>query len=170
VGSIQGGTKHNIIGDDCKLQLTIRSYSAETRQQIHEAIHRKAKAAAASAGAPEPLIEIPEEYTPAVENHVELTARAMTSMRKALGEENVLEAEPMMGGEDFSQYRLIGGVPICMFRLGVTSPMRLAGFARLKQKPPSLHSGLFYPDIDEALPVGIRAMTAVAIDLFGKEK
>jgi amidohydrolase len=170
VGSIQGGTKHNIIGDDCKLQLTIRSYSAETRKQIHDAIRRKANAAAASAGAPEPMIVIPEEYTPAVENHQELTERTMAALRKAIGEENVLQAEPTMGGEDFSQYQLIGGVPICMFRLGVTSPMRMAGLERLKQTPPSLHSPLFYPDVDEALPVGIRAMSAVAIDLFGKEK
>lgn len=170
VGSIHGGTKHNIISDECKLQLTIRSYSADVRKQIHEAIRRKAKAAAASAGAPEPEVVIPEDYTPAVENHEELTNRAMAAMRKALGDENVLTAEPTMGGEDFSQYRLIGGVPICMFRLGVTRPVRMASFERLNQKPPSLHSPLFYPDIDEALPVGIRAMTAVALELFGKEE
>jgi hippurate hydrolase len=168
VGSIQGGTKHNIIGDQCKLQLTIRSYSTEARKQIHEAIRRKAKAAAQSAGAPEPEIKIPDEYTPAVQNDEQLTSRAVSAMRKALGDENVLVAEPTMGGEDFSQYHLIGGVPICMFRLGVTRPVRMASFARLNQQPPSLHSPLFYPDIDEALPVGIRAMTAVAMELLNK--
>ena len=166
VGAIQGGTKHNIISDECKLQLTIRSYSADVRKQIHEAIRRKAKAAAASAGAPEPEVTIPEEYTPAVENHAGLTARVTAAMRKALGEENVREAEPTMGGEDFSQYHLIGGVPICMFRLGVTRPERMASYERLGQQPPSLHSPLFYPDVDEALPVGIRAMSAAAIELF----
>ncbi len=168
VGSIQGGTKHNIISDECKLQLTIRSYSADVRKQIHDAIRRKAKAAAASAGAPEPEVVIPEDYTPAVHNHVELTGRVIDATRKALGDDNVREAEQTMGGEDFSQYQLIGGVPICMFRLGVTRPVRMASFERLGQKPPSLHSPLFYPDVDEALPVGIQAMTAVAIELFGK--
>jgi hippurate hydrolase len=166
VGAIQGGTKHNIISDECKLQLTIRSYSAEVRKQIHEAIRRKAKAAAASAGAPEPEITIPEEYTPAVENDATLTARVTKAMRKALGDNNVREAEPTMGGEDFSQYKLIGGVPICMFRLGVTRPERMASYERLQQQPPSLHSPLFYPDVDEALPVGIRAMSAAAIEMF----
>jgi hippurate hydrolase len=166
VGSIQGGTKHNIISDECKLQLTIRSYSAEVRKQIHEAIRRKTKAAAASAGAPEPEVTIPEEYTPAVENDATLTARVTKVMRKALGDENVHEAEPTMGGEDFSQYQLIGGVPICMFRLGVTRPERMSSYERLAQQPPSLHSPLFYPDVDEALPVGIRAMSAAAIELF----
>jgi hippurate hydrolase len=166
VGAIQGGTKHNIISDECKLQLTIRSYSAEVRKQIHEAIRRKVKAAAASAGAPEPEITIPEEYTPAVENDATLTARVTKAMRKALGDNNVREAEPTMGGEDFSQYKLIGGVPICMFRLGVTRPERMASYERLQQQPPSLHSPLFYPDVDEALPVGIRAMSAAAIEMF----
>jgi hippurate hydrolase len=170
VGSISGGAKHNIISDMCKLQLTIRTYSAETRKHVHEAIKRKAKAAAASAGAPEPEIVIPEEYTPAVENHQQLSEQTTSALRKALGDDNVREAEPTMGGEDFSQYGLIGGVPICMFRLGVTNEMRMAGFARLNQQPPSLHSPLFYPDVDEALPTGIRAMSAVAIDLFGKGK
>jgi hippurate hydrolase len=168
VGSIQAGAKHNIISDACKLQLTIRSYSSETRKYILDAVRRKASAAAASAGAPEPEVTVPEDYTPAVENDEKLTARITDKLRRSLGDGNVEVAEPVMGGEDFSQYKLIGGVPICMFRLGVTSPMRIAGLERLKQTPPSLHSPLFYPDVDEALPVGIRALSAAAIEMFAQ--
>src|SRR5690606_21230017 len=58
VGSIQGGTKHNIIPDECRLQLTVRSYSTTIREQIWAAIRRKAAAAAASSGAPEPEVAI----------------------------------------------------------------------------------------------------------------
>ena len=54
VGSIHGGTKHNIIGNDCHMQLTVRSYSDEVRQQLKDGIARRAKAVAAGAGAPEP--------------------------------------------------------------------------------------------------------------------
>ena len=50
VGSIHGGTKHNIISDECRLQLTLRSLSPEVRQQLRDAVRRKAMAAAASAG------------------------------------------------------------------------------------------------------------------------
>ena len=57
VGSIRGGTKHNVIGDTCHLQITVRSYSAEVRRHLHEAITRKAHAAAVSAGAPEPEVK-----------------------------------------------------------------------------------------------------------------
>lgn len=169
IGSIHGGTKHNIISDTCALQLTIRSYSMESREKILSAIRRKAKAAADSAGAPEPEIKTSDEFTPAVVNEEKLTERVITAARKALGEENVRDAEPTMGGEDFSRYGL-AGVPICMFRLGVTDPMRLASFERLKQQPPSLHSPLFYPNVEEALPVGIRATTAATLELFRQEK
>ena len=64
VGSIHGGTKHNIIGNECHLQLTVRSYSDEVRQHIHDAIIRKAKAVAAGAGAPEPKSSFPKARRP----------------------------------------------------------------------------------------------------------
>ena len=69
VGSIHGGSKHNIIGNECHLQLTVRSYTDTVRQHLLSAIKRKALAAAASQNAPEPIIKIDErEYTPAVYN------------------------------------------------------------------------------------------------------
>ena len=52
VGSIHGGTKHNIIPDEVKLQLTVRSYSPEVREKLLASIERIAKAEAAAAGAP----------------------------------------------------------------------------------------------------------------------
>ena len=67
VGSIHGGTKHNIISDECRLQLTLRSLSPEVRKQLQDAVRRKALAAAASAGAPEPTVEISEGTPRAVQ-------------------------------------------------------------------------------------------------------
>ncbi len=170
VGSIHGGSKHNIISDTCTLQLTIRSYSNETREKILSAIRRKANAAAASAGAPEPEVKSNDEFTPALRNDEALTERITATLRKTLGEDHVELAERVMGGEDFSQYGL-AGVPICMFRVGTTDPMRLAGFERLQETPPSLHSPRYYPDAEEALATGIRSTTAAALELFrNKEK
>ena len=74
VGSIHGGSKHNIIGDECKLQLTVRSYTPEVREKLLDAIRRKASAAAASSAAPEPVVEV-SEGTPALFNDPELTDR-----------------------------------------------------------------------------------------------
>ncbi len=164
VGAIHGGTKHNIIGDTCHLQLTVRSYTAAVREQLLSAIKRRALAVAAAYGAPEPDVTM-SEGTPALENHAELTARVSDSFRYALGSENVLPMEPVMGGEDFSQFGL-AGVPIVMYRLGVVSQARLDRFAQLGQTPPSLHSPTFYPDAEEALIVGILTMVAAAADLL----
>jgi amidohydrolase len=164
VGSIHGGTKHNIIPNECRLQVTVRSFSPEVRAKILSAIRRKASAAAASAGAPEPIVEI-TEGTPALYNDPTLTARVASILKRALGDEHVKLGEQSMGGEDFSRYGL-AGVPICMFRLGAVNQERLDEFAAQKLPPPSLHSPQFYPDAPEALATGVKAMTAVALDLL----
>jgi hippurate hydrolase len=164
VGSIHGGTKHNVISDECRLQLTLRSLSPEVRQQLRDAVRRKAMAAAASAGAPEPTIEI-SEGTPALFNDPKLTEQVATILKGKFGDDNVVLGEPVMGGEDFGRFGK-AGVPICMLRLGAVSQKRLDEFAARHQPPNSLHSPLFYPDIEETLVVGVPALAYVAMDLL----
>lgn len=164
VGSIHGGAKHNVISDECRLQLTLRSLTPEVRKQLQDAVRRKALAAAASAGAPEPTIEI-SEGTPALYNDPELTNRVVGRLKKLLGDDKVVEGDPVMGGEDFGRYGL-AGVPICMFRLGSVSQKRLDEFTAKNVPPQSLHSPLYYPDIAETLAVSVPAMTTVALDLL----
>src|SRR5688572_28191919 len=168
VGSIHGGTKHNIIGNECHLQLTIRSYSDEVHKQIHEAIVRKAKAVAAGAGAPEPKVVF-SDGTPAMFNDEKLAARLREVFIRVLGAENVDNPAPEMGGEDFSMYGK-AGVPILMFRLGTIEPRRLARMKQLGQNPPSLHSPLFYPDADETLVTGITTTVAATLELLKSSK
>lgn len=165
VGAIQGGTKHNIIGDNCHLQLTVRSYSDEVRKQLHEAIIRKAKGIAISAGAPEPIITF-SDGTPATFNDEKLAARVGEVLRRELGAANVPPGEQSMGGEDFSEYGR-AGVPIVMYRLGAVNGDRLERYKQLGQTPPSLHSPLFYPDPQEALSTAVQTMSAVVLDLLG---
>ena len=164
VGSIHGGTKHNVIPDDCKLQLTVRSYSPQVRQHLLDAIRRKAVAAAASSGAPEPEIKV-SEGTPSLYNDPDLTAKVAATLKRTFGDANVVESEPTMGGEDFSQFGL-AGVPVCMFRLGAVNKERLDKYAADHKPPPSLHSPLFYPDAEEALKVGVPAMVSIVMDLL----
>jgi amidohydrolase len=164
VGSIHGGTKHNIISDECRLQLTLRSLSPQVRQQLQDAVRRKALAAAASAGAPEPMIGI-SEGTPALFNDPKLTERLTAALKKRFGDDKINEGDPVMGGEDFGRFGSTG-VPTCMFRLGAVSQKRLDEFAAKKVPPNSLHSPLFYPDIEETLTMGVPAMLACVTELL----
>ena len=166
VGSIHGGTKHNIIGDTCHLQITVRSYTDEVRKQIHDAIVRRTKAVAAGAGAPEPKIEF-SEGTPAMFNDEKLAERLRGVFVRELGKDNVDDPEPSMGGEDFSQYGR-AGVPILMYRLGTIEPKRLERMKQLGQEPPSLHSPLYYPDAEETLLTGVPTMVAATMELLKK--
>lgn len=168
VGSIHGGTKHNIIPDSCHLQLTIRSYDAEVREQIKAAVVRRAKAVAATYNAPEPVVAFSDD-TPAVFNDEQLTERVVAAIGAELGAEKLLHAERSMGGEDFSRYGL-AGVPTCLFRLGAVDPQRLDEFARRGMPPPSLHSAEFYPEPREALRTGVRASVAALVDLLPPKK
>ncbi len=158
VGSIHGGSKHNIIDSECRLQITIRSYDDDVHEHIKRAIERKAKAAAAGARAPEPDVTF-SEYTPALINDVELTARLRETFRTTLGADHVLDFGPVMTAEDFGRYGR-AGVPICMFRLGSVSAERLAAMRQNGEAPPSLHSAHYWPDPDLTVRTGIRCLTA----------
>lgn len=164
VGAIHGGTKHNIIGNECHLQLTVRSYGEEVRKQLLDAIQRKAKAVALSYRAPEPKIVI-SEGTPSLFNDKHLTWRIVKNFNRTFGDEKVVPVDPSMGGEDFSRYGL-AGVPIFMYRLGAVDQKRLARYEQLGQEPPSLHSPLFYPDANECLETGVNATVIALLELF----
>lgn len=166
VGSIHGGTKHNIIGDACHLQITVRSYSDGVRKQLLDGISRKAKAVAIGARAPEPTIHV-SEGTPALRNDDELAAHLRKVFETALGPDRVNVAEPSMGGEDFSRYGR-AGVPILMYRLGAVEQKRLDRYAELGQESPSLHSPIFYPDIEKTLSTGLVSMSSAALELLKK--
>jgi len=167
VGSIHGGTKHNIIGNDCKLQLTVRSYSSEVRAKVLAAIRRRTFAVAEAHNAPKPDYSV-SEGTPSLKNDAELAARMRRVFSDRLGPDNVLEDEPSMGGEDFSRYG-IEGVPILMYRVGSVNRNRLDRFEKLGIPPASLHSAVYYPDAQETLAVSIPAMIDAVLELIGSQ-
>ncbi len=164
VGSIHGGTKHNIIGDTCDLEITVRSYSDEVRNHLRDAIKRKAFAAAASAGAPDPKVSY-SEGTPSLENNVDLVDRVAPVFEKIVGSDNVELADQTMGGEDFSRYGR-AGVPIFMYRIGSVNEKRLARWEHLEIPPPSLHSPIYYPDAEETLQTSVPVMASAVLEIL----
>lgn len=172
VGSIHGGAKHNIIGEEVKLQLTIRSYADETRDGLLESIKRISENMGRVAGLPEdmlPVVEIKDEYTPAAYNNPELSAKAMATMKSVIGAENVIASEPVMGGEDFGRYgRTDDKIPGMIYWLGAGDPKEVKAAKKAGKPMPSLHSPFFKPNAAVAIPVGVDTMTATAVSLFNE--
>src|SRR5262249_17785793 len=168
VGSIHGGTKHNIIPNDVKLQITVRTTKDSVRKNILDGIKRIAKAAAEAARAQEPLVTIdPAELPPALYNEPKLTRRIVGLFKEVLGEEQVLERPPVMGGEDFSRYGK-EGIPIFLYFLGTIDPDRVATATREGSTLPSLHSDLFYPVPEPSIRTGVLTMSMAVLELLKK--
>ncbi len=170
VGSIHGGTKHNIIPSEVKLQLTIRTTKDSVRDHVLKAIDRICKAAAEGARAPAPEVKVNlKEFTPSTFNDVKLTRRVTGLFRELLGEANVNERPPIMGGEDFGRYGK-DGTPICIYFLGTIAKEKYAE----SQKPdgpilPSLHSNSYAPLPEPSIRNGVRTMSLAVMDLLAKK-
>jgi hippurate hydrolase len=167
VGSIHGGTKHNIIPDEAKLQLTVRTYKPEVRAQILAAIERIAKGESLSAGSPRPPEVRVIEGTPATYNDPELTKRVVAAVSRVLGAQNVQEATPVMGGEDFSEYGQ-AGVPATMLWIGTVDPAKHQEAKKAGATLPSLHSPVFAPDRERTLRTGVTTLTTAALEVLGQ--
>ncbi|MEO7166743.1 MAG: amidohydrolase, partial [Chthoniobacterales bacterium] len=131
VGSIHGGNKHNIISDEVKMQLTVRTYEKDVRDKVLASIAQIAKGCAIAAGFPDdkmPDVHVREdEFTPSTYNNPELSKRASAAMKTALGDDNVLTKPPTMGGEDFSEFSLPDhSIPAFMFNVGAVAPEKVA--------------------------------------------
>ncbi len=170
VGSIHGGTKHNVIPSEVKLQLTLRSYKDEVRNQTISTIRRIARGLAEANGLPKesyPEIKLKDEYTPALFNNPELTEKVRTSFETTLGKENVLKLSPVMGGEDFGMYgRVEPIIPTALFWLGSVNKKVYDTSLRENIGLPSLHSAFFLPDPEPTISTGVKAMSEAVIDLY----
>ncbi|MBL4616564.1 MAG: amidohydrolase [Robiginitomaculum sp.] len=173
VGSIHGGSKHNIISDGVHLQLTVRSYSDETRAKLLDGIKRIAENQGRVFGLPEdllPIFELKDEYTPATYNNPELSTRVAAAISKKLGAENVKIIDPVMGGEDFGRFgRTDAKVPGVIYWLGTVEPKKHAKMIAEGTGFPSLHSPFFAPDRIKTIETGVASMSAIALDLLAKE-
>ena len=173
VGSIHGGTKHNIIPNEVRLQLTLRSYTDEVRSKTISSIKRLTRGLAISAGIPPdlyPEVILKDEYTPAVFNNPDLVQKLESSFKKSIGSENIFKTSPVMGGEDFGMFgRDEPIIPTAIFWLGAVNKDVFEESKKENIPLPSLHSDLFLPDAEPTINTGITAMSQAAIDLFREE-
>jgi amidohydrolase len=173
VGSIHGGTKHNIIPDEVKMQLTVRTYKKEVREKVLAAINRVAKDCATAFGLPPnklPEVNVlKDEFSPATYNNPELTRRVATALKAALGNDNVVQKDPSMGAEDFCEYSLPDySIPALMFVVGAVDPAKVAQSKKTGVPLPSLHSSKFAPVPEPTIRTGIIGMTTAVLELMKK--
>jgi amidohydrolase len=150
IGSIQGGAKSNVIPDEVVLEATVRTRDPETRALVQQKIERTVRGLAAAAGAPEPEL-LYDLGTPAGRNAPALSHEVVDVMRRVLGEENVVDYLPGMGGEDFGRFS--AAVPGVQFRLGVGRPDREM----------DLHNPDFDPD-ERSVGIGVRLVAEILWD------
>lgn len=174
VGSFHAGSKHNIIPDEAKLQLTVRTMTPAQRDKTLAAITRATNGIAAAAGIPAdraPVIEISKDGVPATINDSAFTGRVRQSLIKELGAANVVQGQPFMASEDFSLFALDPAKPTTMmFWLGATDPSKLKDAEEKGTRVPSLHSSEFAPLPEPAISAGVRGMTTAVMDLLPKKQ
>jgi amidohydrolase len=173
VGSFHAGAKHNIVPDEAKLLITVRSYTPETRKLLLDGIRRIVRGEAIAAGMPDdrmPVVTIRDgEYTPATFNTDKLTASTAALFTERFGADRVVKTPAVMGGEDFSRYHIadksieslifwVGGVPHDKWQAAGGDPAKL----------PSLHSPFWAPDAQAVVSTATEAMVAAALGVLGK--
>src|SRR2546426_10856472 len=171
VGSIHGGTKHNIIPDEVKMQLTVRTYKKEVREKVLAAIERIAKDCATAFGIPPgklPEVHVlANEFSPATYNNPELTRRIAAALKTALGNDNIVRKDPSMGAEDFCEYSLPDhSIPALMFTVGAVDPAKVAESKKTGVSLPSLHSSKFAPVPEPTIRTGTIGMTTAVLELM----
>lgn len=171
VGSFHAGTKHNIIPDEAKLQLTVRSFSDETRQLLLNGIRRIARGEAIAAGMPDdrmPVIHVEDkEFTPATYNTPEFTLQMGAFLRERFGEARVKQAPAVMGGEDFSQFRRADtNIKSLIFWVGGVKQADYDTAMKEGRQLPSLHSPFWAPDAPVVVATAAEALTAMTLKLM----
>jgi hippurate hydrolase len=168
VGSIHGGTKHNIIPSEVKLQLTVRTMTDASRKTVLEGIVRVVRGAAAAAGAAEPTVRHQaKQYTPALVNGPELAGKMIALFKEVLGPERVHNRPPSMGGEDFSRFGL-AGIPTFYYHLGSVAPERHQAALQGGPALPQTHSAQYYPVPEPTIRTGVLTMSLAVLELARK--
>ncbi|KPF73493.1 peptidase M20 [alpha proteobacterium AAP81b] len=171
VGSIHGGTKHNIIPDEVRLQLTVRSYDKAQQARLLAAIARVAKGEAIAAGMPDALLPIVtgNEGTQPTLNSPELAARVTTLFETRFGKDRVVTLDPSMASEDFYAFGAADpAIQTVIFWLGAAPHDAFAAAAAGGAPVPSLHNSGWAPEAPLAITTGVEAMTAAVTMLLPK--
>jgi amidohydrolase len=171
VGSFHAGAKHNIISDQARLELTVRSYSDETRARLLSGIKRIVKGEAMASGIPDnlmPEVTVKEPYTRSTYNSPEFTQQAIGYLQEKMGKDRALITPSVMGGEDFGEFRRADekNIQSVIFWVGGSPADKVAAAKSGGPALPSLHSPFWAPEADKVIAAGAEALTLTAMRLM----
>ncbi|MFS4093353.1 amidohydrolase [Streptomyces sp. AF1A] len=171
VGRIEAGTRHNIIPDEARIALNLRTQSEEVRQRMLAAIRRVARGECLAAGCPrEPDVSIGNTF-PVTVNDAGTDAAVAAVHGEVFGAGTVFDPGPAMGSEDFPELAL-GSIPYAYWFV-TTTPGEVweqAPGDTLQEKfaaVPSNHSPHFAPDLSTVAP-GVRTLVSGALALLAE--
>lgn len=172
VGSFHAGTKHNIISDEAKLQLTVRSFSDKTRKLLLDGISRISRGEAIAAGVPEdrmPVVQVKDEFTPSTFNTPDFTLEMGAFLKSRFGDVRVIQTPAVMGGEDFGQFqRADTSIKSLIFWVGGVKQAEYDAAIKDGRQLPSLHSPYWAPDAPEVIATASEAMAAMTLKLLAR--
>ncbi len=171
VGSFHSGTKHNIISDAAKLQITVRSESPEDRQLLLDGIKRVATNMGRVAGLPDDMLpEVivnEQEGTPPTINDTAFAREIRGSWKEYFGPSIFNDGERLgMGAEDFGFFTTDPYIPSLYFAVGGTPPEAFEAAANGGAPIPSHHSPLFKIEPEGSVTLGVEASVSALLDVM----
>jgi hippurate hydrolase len=173
VGSIQAGSRPNVIPEEATLQITVRTYKPEVRKLLLDGIARIARGEAISAGVPDdrmPIITTREgQYTPATFNSEGFANRQLALFKGQFGAERTVVLPPHMVGEDVGRFWLDDkSIQGTLFWVGGVPKAKWDAVNGDLGKLPSLHSPYWAPDAEAVISTATEAMTVASLDVLKK--
>jgi hippurate hydrolase len=170
VGTIHGGTKVNIIPDEVRLQISVRSYKEEVQRRLLKSIERVARGIAEAAGVPEdrmPIVEVSEtESVAAAYNDPSLTERLVGALRRSLGRDRVRKMVPRMAGDDIGYFGLARQIPMCLLFVGAADPVKTGEGIQAGRARAAAHSPHYAPPPELTISTGVKVLAAGVIELL----
>jgi amidohydrolase len=154
-GLITGGTRFNIIAGEVKIEGTLRTHSEQVRAQVKQMMNQILTGVTSSYGASFNLDW--RSSNPVTYNDPALTEATLPTLRRILGEKNLLNPRPQMVSEDFSAYQKV--IPGFFYFLGTGN--------KAKGITAPWHSVEFEID-EDSLIVGVKAMSNILLDYLDK--
>jgi hippurate hydrolase len=160
IGSLQAGTKENVIPDEAVIKLNVRTFDEGVRSRVLSAITRIVNAEAAASGASRaPEITALDRYS-MVRNDAEATERVVEAFRRHFTGERVVDAQATAASEDFGAFGTHWGAPSVFWFVGGTDRDEYdkATAAGRVAEIPTNHNPRFAPVIHPTLETGVEAL------------